>query len=80
MEDWYTISLNDIISHYGARLVAKFDNSPSRMVMGVLVDHPWHFWKFTVPHRGVFDNPKNVQEYIQYLFIILLFIYFIHGF
>lgn len=66
MDDWYRICSDDIHSNYGSSLLLKYDNSPAKMVMGTLVDHPWQVWKFAYPPRNIWNDKKTVDEYMTY--------------
>lgn len=67
MEDWYGICSSDFHDHHGSTLLLNYGNSPSKLVMGILVDHPWQVWKFAYPPRNIWDDKTIVDQYVKYL-------------
>jgi hypothetical protein len=60
--DWYKISKQDFLTHYGERLFRKHTSSPSRVVMETIPDHPWLPFLFR-PHKKT--NVGALEKYVR---------------
>lgn len=45
-EDWYNVTSKDIIDLGGTALIARFNGSPSQLVMKSLPQHSWEIYRF----------------------------------
>jgi hypothetical protein len=66
-EDWYNISTKDICDRGGHRLLAKYGNSPAKMVQSVYADDIWFPWKFSNSKMYQLDQQQrlNLIDWLQ---------------
>ena len=74
MEDWYTITTNDISQNGGSTLLHdKFKGSPSLLVSSVYPEHKWLIHQFSQVPKGHWDNPTNQRSFMDWLGVKLGF-------
>src|SRR5690348_4940438 len=66
MEDWYKITLEDIIKKGGKRLLFYFGSSPSKMLIDVYPEHQWHMWRFNPLPRNYWKVQSRHREYFDW--------------
>lgn len=57
-EDWYTVTLNDMVNHHASGLARKYNYSMRRLVTTIFSEHRWLAWRFTILAVGYWDNPQ----------------------
>jgi len=72
LEDWYNITVNDILlQHGGSTILGWFGWSPSTALSTVFPDHNWQIWRFRVCPKGYYDsllkNQKEQRRIIDWL-------------
>jgi len=67
IEDWYTISYDDITQRHGARLLQKFGDSPIAVVRDYHPTYDWREWLFRRPPRRFWANRQNRRRYLDWL-------------
>ena len=58
-EDWYRVSIKDIVDNGGYGVLGYYGNSPSTLVTNVYNEHTWHMWRFHTAPKGFNENLKN---------------------
>jgi hypothetical protein len=66
-EDWYRISYAAITRRYGARLLAKFADSPIDVIRDYRPTYDWKEWLFPRPPQGSWAEPQNRRRYLNWL-------------
>ncbi len=67
VEDWYQISFKDLTQPHGARLLAKFGNSPSAVLKDSMPEYDWKEWLFQRPPKDFWTHPANRWRYPDWL-------------
>lgn len=65
--DYYNLKLSDFTTHYGDKLLMKYNNSPSRVVSHVYSDHDWKGWLFSEASNLFWKDDQNVKDYMEWL-------------
>jgi hypothetical protein len=66
MTDWYEITLKQITEHGGRRLLEKYGDSPSELVISVYSQHKWRESWFNLKPR-YWDDRVNQREFLDRL-------------
>jgi hypothetical protein len=67
IEDWYSITCQQINENGGAGLLSKCGGSPSKMVMSAYSDHKWISTRFSHVLRGYWEIEDNQRNYLDTL-------------
>ena len=64
MDDWYNITVEDIVKFGGKALLSKYYNgSPSQAVQSVYPQYNWKLWNFKVAPHGYWEKvPEDIFE------------------
>eukprot|EP01118_Nematostelium_gracile_P006691 TRINITY_DN2154_c0_g1_i1.p1 TRINITY_DN2154_c0_g1~~TRINITY_DN2154_c0_g1_i1.p1 ORF type:complete len:503 (+),score=96.97 TRINITY_DN2154_c0_g1_i1:89-1597(+) len=68
MEDWYSITSDQIRHCQGADLLYKYHNSPSKMMTSLFPEHKWLLWKFSdrlLP--GSWNSMRLQKDFMDYI-------------
>ena len=66
-EDWYSVTKENFIQHYGNTIMAKFGNSPAAALQDVYPQHHWLPWKFNKLPLGYWEDIRNQKEFMDWL-------------
>jgi hypothetical protein len=66
MEDWYGITIKQIVRNGGAELLKRYDNLPSKMLQLAYPQYSWKIWMFKVP-KGYWNDKENQREFLDWL-------------
>eukprot|EP01114_Cavostelium_apophysatum_P016603 TRINITY_DN4763_c0_g1_i1.p1 TRINITY_DN4763_c0_g1~~TRINITY_DN4763_c0_g1_i1.p1 ORF type:complete len:587 (+),score=113.21 TRINITY_DN4763_c0_g1_i1:111-1871(+) len=58
-QDWYSVTRADIVRAKGAGLLARFNNSPSRMITSLLPEYDWEEMDFHAVPSKFWRDAKN---------------------
>jgi hypothetical protein len=68
MDDWYKLTVKDIKENGGARLLHKYQQSPSKFVQSLFSDYKWLPWKFDSSQtEGFWNQQKNQKQFMNWL-------------
>src|SRR5256885_2308773 len=71
MDDWYSVTADDIEKNGGRQLLSSFRGPPSRALQSIYPEHNWMLWRFkTVPH-GYWEQKENQTEFFDRLYVLL---------
>jgi hypothetical protein len=65
-EDWYKVTKEDFQRNGGSRFLAKYGDSPSRLVRDNFRSTTWFLWKFNKVPNG-FWNKDTEREFFDWL-------------
>jgi len=66
-DDWYKLSKTSVVHYGGEILLKKYENSTSKLLMGVFPHFDWIHWRFSGLPKGYWDEKSNQKEYIDWL-------------
>ena len=58
MDDWYSITVRQMNENEGARVLCRYGNSPSKLVMAVYDAHQWQQSRFNTQY-GYWDKDNQ---------------------
>ena len=67
LDDWYKISVKDIINNDGGGLLDRYNGSPLQLLKSVYPEKNWLPWKFTITCNGYWKDKKNHKIYMDWL-------------
>lgn len=65
LDDWYSVTVKDIVSNYGGSLLNIYNGSPSLMITKLYADHKWEIHRFfrkTHPYDTIEDRKFIVKQ------------------
>lgn len=62
MEDWYTITQEDIQKNGGVGLLKYYNNSPSKALQSVYSEHNWELDRFKTKPSNYWKSKENQQK------------------
>ena len=66
MNDWYKVSVKDLVSVGGSSLLWKYKTSPSKILQAVYPEYPWRLWEFSNSPMEIWKNPAIVKEFFDW--------------
>src|ERR1700748_1843416 len=64
MEDWYTVTQEDIYRNGGNVFLKEYYNgSPSKALQTIYPSHKWMLWRFGNVQRGYWNNPLTHKPF-----------------
>lgn len=66
MEDWYSITGEDIKKRGGAGLLHRYNNSLSALLASAYPSYSWKKWKFVHAPSDYWNEIKNQVHLIHY--------------
>jgi hypothetical protein len=66
-EDWYRITHDDLMNHYGAGLLSRYPFDLRKLLKDVYPKQKWLQWKFVQVQPGFWDKLENRLEYLHWL-------------
>jgi hypothetical protein len=66
MEEWYSLTVEEMCKHGGRDIVAKY-GSPLQFMRSVLPGYDWIPWKFRQVPKGFWANVDNQRQYFDWL-------------
>eukprot|EP01118_Nematostelium_gracile_P006157 TRINITY_DN1979_c0_g1_i3.p1 TRINITY_DN1979_c0_g1~~TRINITY_DN1979_c0_g1_i3.p1 ORF type:complete len:269 (+),score=45.57 TRINITY_DN1979_c0_g1_i3:142-948(+) len=63
MDDWYSITKEQIYKKGGGRLMMKYDNSPSKLIMSMFPEHKWNLFQFHQVPRRMWEDVRLQREF-----------------
>jgi len=66
-EDWYRLSITDVIKHDGLRLALLYKQSPYALVSSVFDDCTFLPWKFNKVPKAYWLEVENRKAYVEWL-------------
>ena len=67
MEDWYNITVKDLVVNGGKTLLNLSQGSPSKLISSVFDEHKWEMWKFGSAPKNFWEDATNKKKYIEWL-------------
>lgn len=69
MEDWYTVTKENIIEydHRGKGFLQACNNSVNQLIASSYPHFPWVAWKFHRVPQGYWNNLQNQKEFMNWL-------------
>lgn len=64
MDQWYRVTEKMIRSRGGKAILAKYGNSPSRLLQAVYPEKAWKLWQFDFVQRDYWDSKENHREFV----------------
>lgn len=65
IDDWYRLTLKDIILYNGKTLIGCYSNSVSTALQAVFPEHNWMVWRFKEPPKGYWEREKTAEEWTR---------------
>eukprot|EP01114_Cavostelium_apophysatum_P022685 TRINITY_DN8291_c0_g1_i1.p1 TRINITY_DN8291_c0_g1~~TRINITY_DN8291_c0_g1_i1.p1 ORF type:complete len:560 (+),score=113.65 TRINITY_DN8291_c0_g1_i1:52-1731(+) len=66
-QDWYRVTLHDIVSNGGSSLLNHFGNSPSKLITTLLPEHPWNLYDFESVPVNYWKDRHNQKAFLNEL-------------
>jgi hypothetical protein len=66
-EDWYNISLQDVVKYGGKNLLLFHGGSLRASLAFTYPDYDWQNWRFPRVSRGYWDNIQNVKISLEWI-------------
>ena len=66
-EQWYHVTVQTLVEHHGATLVARYNYSVLDILREYLPAYDWKPWLFRRIPSGYWDNPGNRHSYLVWL-------------
>ncbi|MCP4659821.1 MAG: hypothetical protein GY856_30835 [bacterium] len=66
-DDWYGLQTGPLAKNYGSGLMARYNGSPTRIVMSNFPQHVWLEWRFVVTPRNFWSDLGNRRQYLEWL-------------
>jgi len=67
MEDWYKLSISDVLMEGGMDLLRLYNDVPAKALMSLYSHHDWQFWRFSPPPPGAWTSVINRRKFIEWL-------------
>lgn len=68
LDDWYSVTQEDIYKHGGQVLLTNYySSSPSEALKAVFPQHNWMMWKFGQTPKGFWENSANQRDFFDWL-------------
>lgn len=67
LDDWYSISHRDFAENCGGRLLKRYRNSPTAIVVDCFPQRKWLMWKFANAPNDFWKKKSNRVEYMKWL-------------
>eukprot|EP01118_Nematostelium_gracile_P009093 TRINITY_DN3048_c0_g1_i1.p2 TRINITY_DN3048_c0_g1~~TRINITY_DN3048_c0_g1_i1.p2 ORF type:complete len:336 (+),score=65.90 TRINITY_DN3048_c0_g1_i1:28-1035(+) len=67
MEDWYHVTKAQMCNKGATGLLKVYDESPSKTIASILVDHHWDLVKFSNKPKGTWDSIESQREFLNQL-------------
>lgn len=67
MEDWYSVTLEQIRRFGGRSLSERYGNSPAEILGAVFPDHRWQPWRFSCAPKGFWDSVDNARDFMEWM-------------
>jgi len=71
LEDWYHVSINDVIAQGGRKLLKQYNNSLMRALPATYPEYNWKTYKFSILPPGFWKDMKNQRQYFTDLAVSL---------
>jgi hypothetical protein len=70
-EDWYKISLSDILHRDGAGIINIYGNSHSKALKNIYPEFDWEEWRFKNTPRHFWSKLENQRRFFDYVAVQL---------
>lgn len=67
MDDWYNVTVEDIRSSGGRRVLNYYKDSPSAALLRIYPVHNWQPWKFKVIPNGFWNSLENQRTFFSHV-------------
>jgi hypothetical protein len=67
VEDWYSITHDDLVINNGIGLMLMYGRSTSKLLESVYCDTNWQEWKFEFIPNECWNNEETVKQYMEWL-------------
>lgn len=67
LDGWYEVSVRDVSREGGRKILRRFGDSLSDMLVTVYPDHEWEPWKFKGVPKGFWDERENQRRFGDWL-------------
>ena len=67
MDDWYKITVEDIIQNAGLTISTKFNKSPNTMLQSIYPEHRWMIWRFETVPKGYWESDDFKREVTNFI-------------
>lgn len=66
-KDWYRITNDDFLRHFGRTCLKHYGGSAVRAAMDLYPEYSWKEWLFRQAPQGFWDQPENRRRYLYWL-------------
>lgn len=66
-EDWYNITVKQVIESGGAEFMTNYNNSISNMLNDMYPEFNWQPWRFSHAPHNFWDDPTHLRQYFDHI-------------